>query len=94
MLGKLRNFMTITFWLVTLHANMSIVQQKQVNKIIIVWQRNWPDVRIAYCPSVCACVRGCSVRHLMLTVIPPPNDSLVRLAPIYQWELYKDIGLS
>ncbi len=24
---------------------------------LIVWQRNWPDIRIAYCPSVRACVR-------------------------------------
>ena len=41
----------------------------------IVWQRNWPDVRFAYCLSM----RGCSVRHLMQLLLramscPPVYD--------------------
>ena len=28
------------------------IQLQQFWRTVIVWQRNWPDIRITYCPSV------------------------------------------
>ena len=39
------------------NIQMSILESK---KTVVVWQRNWPDVRNAYCLSLPACVRGLS----------------------------------
>ena len=62
-------------------------------KLIIVCQRNWPDVRNAYCPSVPACVHACvrawSVRHLTRTWLiamscPSVYDLVVLSSCVFQ----------